>query len=143
MQAKTMLELVRSGWQAPQIPWVGTLVGVVVEASSGTRVQVPVQRRALGVFDGVGLVTASSKDSLGRGLVDARPVGGQWLELHAVLYDRWRQEYGTDKWRHRTPGAQVLLLRPPVSRLATVHLQAPRERLCTHLPGEFLCSSQS
>jgi len=129
------------GFQRPPVRWTGTLVEVVVQRA-GKDTVVRVARRALGVVDGYGLVTAESKAALQQAVVDAAPAGATWEPLTRLHYDRWRSRYAERHWFHETPGAEVALVRPPGGGRPVAFLRAPMEEIC-NIPGDFLCTMRS
>jgi hypothetical protein len=140
--AREASRLRERGYRRPPVEWTGTLVEVVVRRR-GKDTVVRVAPRALGVVDGFGLVTAGSKDALDQAVVDAAPASARWEPLLRLHYDRWRPRYGERHWFHQTPGAEVALVRPPGGDRPVAYLRAPSEEICSHLPGEFLCTMRS
>jgi hypothetical protein len=132
--------LLTRGFQRPPVRWSGTLVEVVVRRGDAVSV-VKVAPRALGVVNGFGLATASTKAALALARVDAPPASARWEPLLRVHYDRWRPRYRERHWFHHTPGAEVALVRPPGGGFPVAHIRAPDEEICSHLPGEFLCTT--
>ncbi len=128
------------GYQRPPVRWTGTLVEVVVKRA-GASVLVKVAPRALGAVEGYGLVTAPTKVALTAAIVDAPPRAARWEPLQRIHYDRWRPQYQERHWFHITPGAEVALVRPPGGGQPVAYLRAPLEEICSHLSGEFLCTT--
>lgn len=117
--------------------YVGTLEAVVVERDGAEQV-VWVERRPLGVIEGLGLVTAASREDLAEALVDGPPARAERRELKEIYYYRRRRGHRARRWRHETPGARVRLYRD--GDVAVAYLEAPNEGVCPLEGGGFLRS---
>lgn len=116
--------------------YVGTLEAVVVADDERAHRVVWVERRPLGVIDGVGLVTAASRSDLASAVIDGAPRRAERRELREVYYYRRRAGHQARRWRHDTPDAHVRLYRD--GDVAVAYLEAPREGVCPVEDGGFL-----
>lgn len=109
--------------------YVGELTGV--ELADGT--YIAVERRALGIVDGLGLVSAPTRQDLAAGRYDRPPSDAVPWPLGRFEYYRQRPE--GSRWYHDTPGAYVSFghQQPPV---AIVNSQGAYR--CDR-PGDFVC----
>lgn len=107
-----------------------------VEPESGRR-YITVESAVIGIIDGVGLVTADSREDLREAIIRKPPAGVRWERCSRVYYRRRRIEHGSDLWNHKVADGRCWIGIGTNGEPVAV-VEAPTAAVCD-MQGAFIC----